>query len=97
MTVDDHFMAIQGYIWLALHALHQFFHFPLRVQLGLEVAQGKLVRLTSRLPCFSVYVNLPAAILRFQCLSQSADSGNPHSPGQDGRVAVAGTALGDEP
>ena len=69
VTVDHHFTAIQGYVWLAFHALHQFFHFPLCVQLGLEVTQGKLVRLNSRLTSFSVYVNLPAAIFRFQRLS----------------------------
>ena len=87
---------VQSHVLLALHGVHEHLHFLLLLILGLEGGEGDIVRLDGGFPRLAVDIGHPAIQLLLELVPQAADGGDAHGPGQDGGMAVARPALGDE-
>ena len=96
VAVDAHVLAVPGHVGQALELLEQGLEAELLLPLGHEVGGGGLVGIDDHVAGGAVHDDRPALILGLELIAHADDGGDAHGAGQDGGVAGAGAALGDE-
>ncbi len=96
VAVDTHALAVERLIGLSLELLEHLAKLDLLGALLHQTLAGRLVGIEHNVAGAAVHDHLAALILGLELVAHADDGGNAHRAGQDGGVARAGAALGDE-